>query len=431
MKFHYALVDDLLSREEFEERVEAKIEESGDLLDEETAAMLVVKECGRHHVRIRDLTARASLLSFFGKILECSPPREFVRSDGSHGMVASLQVGDESGRVRVVLWDEKAAAIDEIDVGEVLEIIGRPQQAHANGPIEVHALALRKAVCEIHLDGAAAAVAAAGNGIEDIEAYVLSKGEIREFCRRDGSAGEMQEAIVGGAFGTVRLVCWAPMLLATVEPGGSYRIRGAKRVSRAERFEYHLDELGRIEPLAADVEIPFARPGEIEEGRTYSVRGTLKTVEPMRSFTDRRGEQSFVRNAILDCQDGEVRLVFWGDMARDLLMPGESVEVHGALARKSRQGGLELSLQRGSVLVRCCREAEEIVFQGTVLATLYGTAIDDGREYYMLEGELPPGSEMRVRGLACQRRLQVLSSERIVLDRARLIARTRSFLDRL
>ena len=48
--FHYALVDDLISQEEFERRVEAKIEECGDLLDEPTAAMLVVGALGRQHV---------------------------------------------------------------------------------------------------------------------------------------------------------------------------------------------------------------------------------------------------------------------------------------------------------------------------------------------------------------------------------------------
>jgi replication factor A1 len=39
--FHYALVDDLITKEEFERRVEAKIEDCGDLIDEPTAAMMV------------------------------------------------------------------------------------------------------------------------------------------------------------------------------------------------------------------------------------------------------------------------------------------------------------------------------------------------------------------------------------------------------
>jgi len=34
VQFHYALVDDLLTREEFERRVEEKMEACGDLVDE-------------------------------------------------------------------------------------------------------------------------------------------------------------------------------------------------------------------------------------------------------------------------------------------------------------------------------------------------------------------------------------------------------------
>ena len=49
MQFHYALVDDLISREEFERRTESKMEECGDLIDDVTAAMLVVGELGRQH----------------------------------------------------------------------------------------------------------------------------------------------------------------------------------------------------------------------------------------------------------------------------------------------------------------------------------------------------------------------------------------------
>jgi len=61
VKFHYRLVDDLLTEDEFERRVEEKVIESGDLLDEQTAAMLVVRDLGRAHIRIRDLTAVTSL----------------------------------------------------------------------------------------------------------------------------------------------------------------------------------------------------------------------------------------------------------------------------------------------------------------------------------------------------------------------------------
>jgi len=44
VQFHYALVDDLISREEFERRAEAKMQDCGDLIDDVTAAMLVVQQ---------------------------------------------------------------------------------------------------------------------------------------------------------------------------------------------------------------------------------------------------------------------------------------------------------------------------------------------------------------------------------------------------
>ena len=125
MLFHYALVDDLISKEEFEQRVDIKIEECGDLIDEPTAAMLVVGELGRQHVKIRELSGKSSLFSFFGKVIDKTEPHEFDRNDGEKGWVATLLLGDETGSARIVLWDEKAGAAGEIAIGDVLEIIGR------------------------------------------------------------------------------------------------------------------------------------------------------------------------------------------------------------------------------------------------------------------------------------------------------------------
>jgi len=123
--FHYALVDDLITTEEFERRVDAKIEDCGDLVDEPTAAMMVIGELGRQHVKIKGLSGKSSLFSFFGKIVDKTEPKEFVRADGEKGWVATLLLGDETGTTRVVLWDEKAGAAVDVAIGDVLEIIGR------------------------------------------------------------------------------------------------------------------------------------------------------------------------------------------------------------------------------------------------------------------------------------------------------------------
>ena len=57
-----------------------------------------------------------------------------------------MTLGDETGRVETALFDEKADAVAEIAVGEVLEVIAKPSPRRRG---EVTALALQKAGCEV------------------------------------------------------------------------------------------------------------------------------------------------------------------------------------------------------------------------------------------------------------------------------------------
>ena len=84
-------------------------------MDEICAAMLVVEELGRSHIKIGEIKDTATaLVSFFGKILEITPPREFRREgeeDAEPEVVASVVVEDPTGAVRMALWDAMAAAV--------------------------------------------------------------------------------------------------------------------------------------------------------------------------------------------------------------------------------------------------------------------------------------------------------------------------------
>jgi len=126
VRYHYALVDDLVSREEFDNLIERKIADCGNLADETAAALLVVKDLGRSHVKIRGLRGKSSLFCFYAKIIGFSGVKEFERTDGKKGLIARLTVADDTGQVDLVFWDEQAAALEEtFEIGDVVEIIGR------------------------------------------------------------------------------------------------------------------------------------------------------------------------------------------------------------------------------------------------------------------------------------------------------------------
>ncbi|HVP94292.1 MAG TPA: nucleic acid-binding protein [Methanoregulaceae archaeon] len=395
MQFHYALVDDLLAKEEFERRVEDKIQECGDLVDEMTAALLVVRDLGREHVKIKDLASKASLFSFFGKVTGKSEPREFDRSDGEKGLVATVSVGDEGGEARIVLWDEKAMAVQEIDTGDVLEIIGKPGKR----PGDITVLALRKSSCQIECGSDAAATMRAPPVRLDIDVKLLALDEPKTFTRRDGTTSEMVGAAVGDANGTARLVCWDPGLLDELIPGTTLHITGAVDRSRAPLREYSIDEKSTLELSEVSIDVTPTPVSSVVAGRAYSIKGQVIDVLPWKPFKTKNGSFSSVRNIAVGDGTGTIRVVLWGESAERHFFIGDIVSIFNAVARAGRNGEPELSVGRSSSLVTEMEAGDTPVeFEGTIISGREGTFIDNGTVSYLIEGVHPYGREVRVRG---------------------------------
>ena len=428
MLFHYALVDDLITKEEFEQRVTKKIDECGDLIDEPTAAMLVVGALGRQHVKIRELAGRSSLFSFFGKVVDKTEPREFERNDGEKGWVATLLLGDETGTARVVLWDEKAGAALEIAEGEVLEVIGRHP---GKGGKEIYALAFRKASCEITYHPGVNGAASLSAEPVSLDVLLLGTESPRTFTRRDGSSGEMVEAVIGDAQGTARLVAWAPELLDSIPPGAAVHITGAKPNDRNECRAYSIDEKSTVTVSEEQITVPFTPLASVSDQGFYSVQGTIKIMQEPKAFTTRDGSQSWVRNLTLSDESDEIKVVLWGEKALVTVHPGDRITLYHASAKPGRFGGIELGAGKGSILCMPEEKACEIVFCGTIIAGNGCTFIDDGTDRYLVSGNFPHGSVVRVHGTLSGNRIQPDHSESVECTPAEVMAQISRFREQL
>lgn len=430
MLFHYALVDDLISKEEFERRVETKIEECGDLVDEPTAAMLVVGELGRQHVKVKELAGKSSLFSFFAKVMDRTDPKEFDRKDGEKGWVATLLVGDATGTTRVVLWDEKAGAVVDIAVGDVLEIIGRHPPKSTT---EIYALALRKASCEITCSLPANGSAAESLSMDpvNLDAILITCEEPRSFNRRDGTTGEMTEAVIGDTGGTARLIAWVPDLFLNILPGTPLHITSARPDRRSPGRAYSLDEKSTVTVTDHEITVPFTRLSSVSEEGVYSIQGEVKEVKKPRSFTSRNGSASWVRNILVSDGRDDVKVVIWGEKALLPVQRGDQVEVFHATARPGRFGGIELSVGRGSSIRMPKEESHPIVFEGTIIASQGCTFIDNSTQRYLIDGDLPHGVEIQVTGILSGNRITAEYSQPVDLNAETLLLQVRRFIEEL
>lgn len=417
MRLHYALVDDLYSFEEYERLIGETIEASGGLLDEQTAAMLVVRAAGREHRPIAKLASDASLACFFGKVLTVSEPRTFGRPDGTEGCVARVRVGDETGEITLLLWDERTGAVAEIAPGDVLEIAGR-----LRFPAEVQVVDLQKAACDI----ATREVAVSGEVPHAdrvlLEVRVLFAGDVRTFTRRDGTQGERIDVIVGDADGTARLVCWHPPLFEQLSDasGRAVRIEGAALNPRTGGREYSLGEQAVVQAVDVQVTVPFTPLGMLAEGKPVCSAGEVVAVRPPREFETRKGTRSHVRNITVGSGGTEVPFVLWGEHALLPFAPGDTVEVFNAHVKRAKSGECELHIGWGSAIRVVMTDDEPVTFTGTVIETILGLCIDDGETAYLLDTPLPPGAEVQVTGRRSQNRITVGTCTPVRIDPALL-----------
>lgn len=425
MQFHYALVDDLMTGPEFEAKVEEQITACGDLIDEQTAAMLVVRDAGRQHQKIRDLAGRSSLVLFFGRLLAVTPPHTFKRKDESEGLVSTMTVGDESGRAEVTLWDERAEGAAELEVGDVFEIIAKRSERRAG---EFTLLAMQKAACEIRCQ-APQPVQEGEDAPPELVVRLLAREEPRTFSRRDGTTGEMVGALIGTEEGTARLVCWYPPLLDGFSAGEVVRLVGATRNRRSERPEYLISEAGEITATDQEVTVPLTPLSALVPDQTFSVTGTVRAIQPAREFVTRNGIRSWVRNLILGDQETEVPVVLWGDHALQGISVGEDLHMYHLSARNGRSGSLELSASWGSVVVTPVPPPKEVTLSGTVVVTGAGIFLDTGEGRYLLTDRAPHGHEVEVTGVLQGSRLTPVSTRLLIPDYAAVKERIRRLID--
>ena len=403
---HYALVSDLLTREEFEQRVEEKAESLGGIVDEITAAMLVVEDFGRSHVKIGDIPkATAAVVSFFGKILSIEGPREFTREgESTPGLVASLVLGDPTGTTKTTLWDEQAAAVSELAVDSVVEVIAKPRF----GKKEVSFVALRESSVEIVETKKPPTSEVLAN---PFVVTVLHISPVREIERRNGTISYLQEYLVGDESGTTRLSTWSPENFSDVDVGTTVSISGVSRKEDDGIVEYQALDTAVVTPHPTHVPVLTIDAGDVEEGQCPVVTGTVVSVSEVRTFINRRNTESKVRNIKIRGEDGDVLAVsLWKDEAEKLLLPGDAVEIINAVAKPSRFSGLELSVGHGSVIRVLSEEEEPAELSGRVVLRPIGLTLENADGVFVLIGDnLPePGLFVTLSGMRSGVRFQVL-----------------------
>ena len=180
---------------------------------------------------IDGLTLGQSDVTLRGLVLDTDTVRTFDRDDGSEGRVSNLTVGDETGRIRVTLWDERADAAEELDPGTAVEILDGYVREN-EGDLELH-VGDRGGVEpideQIDYDPDTTPIERVEiDTTVDIAGVVRSTDPKRTFDRDDGSEGQVRNVRLQDDTDDIRVALWGETADLDVAPGDEILVADAE-----------------------------------------------------------------------------------------------------------------------------------------------------------------------------------------------------------
>lgn len=132
-----------LTAEQLEQRIKTKINELSGLISEEGAAHIIANELGitilpptGAKLKVKEIYSGMRHVSAVGRVVKKYELREFTKND-STGKVASCIIADETGAIRLVLWNDQAEQIREVRENDII-LVKEAYVKEANNGKELH-----------------------------------------------------------------------------------------------------------------------------------------------------------------------------------------------------------------------------------------------------------------------------------------------------
>ncbi len=311
----------------------------------------------------------------------------FSRDDGSTGQVRSLEMEDDTGSIRITLWNDDANM--EIKKGDIIKIIGGNIEFDEysgtdyrinttwntkiliNPDIDLNLKKLLQEcgkylkpmkISEIHeMDDEGEEI--------DVVGRIVKTYDPSEFNRDDGTTGKVRTVEIGDGTGVIRASFWDDKADMSLNVGDPIKIENAK----TRLGNYNMDlSIGRpsriINPKPEEMkDVPGIKEiedmiystktiSELNEGdRNVKIVGRVLNIYDPNEFQKADGSKGMVRTVEIADGTGVIRASFWDDKADTTLVIGDTIKIENP-GVKSRDDHTELSVGGSTVVTKATSE---------------------------------------------------------------------------
>jgi len=299
------------------------------------------------------------LANIDAEVISVYPKREFSRKDGTTGQLKSLVLKDDTGTIRVTLWNEIADF--EVKKGSTVELNGYVKQGYSGLEISADSIKILK-------EGTAPEVSTEKLKLADLTDYdgefvdvsgnIVSISISREVQFSDRTA-EVQDIHISDDTGRAKIAFWGANrnVLEGLSEGDFVNVSKCKLRTytdnlgekRADLTYSYLSELKKDEKQSKEIQEEITSIGDILNGKAdksdVNVIGLVVSSYPVNEFKRSNGSTGKVRNISIDDNSGSIRVALWDSAAELSISEGDVVKIVHGYAKESGEF-LDLSIGR-------------------------------------------------------------------------------------
>ena len=359
-------------------RIYEKKRSAEDYYLDEAAARIVAIELGveipreteefKLQLSISDLISGLNDVTVTGRVILIYPITAFRRSDLTEGKVARLLIGDKTGTLRLVLWNDKTTQVEngEIASDQILRVLHGYVREGLDGKLELQ-VGQRGEVQISPPDISESKYPRITSFVDKISSLATKRRKANvsgwvqevypasEFKRKDGTDGKVRRMTLKDETGQATVVFWNQKVdeLGQIEAGDHLRVMNARLKPSAQgQLELHVEKATQIESLAreeAPAPIHAKQLTKIHELKpklnNVNVLARVTQTEVVREFERKSGQTGRVFTLHLKDETGSIQLNLWDEKAEfyKQIKLGNALLVENAYTRQ-RRGKLELNL---------------------------------------------------------------------------------------
>ena len=397
-----------LSREDIMNRIDEAIKNVNGLLTKVGAALVLADKLkvkieldqidattspdDAPSLKIKDLVDGMRNIIVFGRVSRIFPVKTFPRQDGRKGKVSALMLKDDTGDVRVTLWDQKATLVENaISVGDVIGVYnGYTKINKFSNNVEINVSnrgTIKPATGDIDTNQFPEVQGDKPVNIADISesvsfctvhGKVLQKFPKKSF-ERNGKTKYVAKINIADESGGISVVFWTDRMddYERVEEGKTYQFNGlgVRKNNYNQKLELHVNRRTEIKNSTKKLNVKDTQisssvsSDEVihsfekipENAFSINVRGTIAFKGDVRNWKKGEREGSVANLNLIDNDQRSIRVVFWTDKIEDYekLKVGDLIELQDVSAKPNR-GKTELTVKRDSIIEKLGSEEVKV-----------------------------------------------------------------------